>query len=400
MTAPTRKHALPLVAALGALVLTSSGCAIDLSHLRPGGEETQAQDDTEDAAPLAEAALQDLSQWPAAQFEGRMAESGDAPPFDVSFTVANSGAAQGDVTLSETPAEVLQVDGMMFVTAGDDYWLEHSQTFNVDSDSYGDHWVRVDSSQFGMSFGETLAPPDLAEALQQLVPSSGQAEPDEVDGTEAYRVQLDGGEMWVSASEPHQVLRIQIAELGGEESGLRTDVTVQPLDEAGVTEFFDSVISTAGDLGGARDSRLTINWDGELDMQCATGGECTVTGTVVDTSGDAPDATIRVRMDATFSNDELGDLECNDSGSLDTGGEVELSCAVNYDLAPSANPQTYDVSGEAQLSTRSLGGGQVDDTVSSLEDQRDAAMEPEASPSEDEGGSGDDEGNGGDGDGE
>jgi hypothetical protein len=374
------RRALPSAAACGAVVLLTAGCAIDLSHLRPGGdEEPEEQEETVDASELAEPALASLAEWPAVRFEGRMADADGENPFDVQLMVSDGGTMSGSLDIDDSTAALLQVDGRLFVDADDVYWLSHDTYFTPDSDSYAEHQVRVHSDEFGLDFSQTLTPAALAETLSDQAPGAGEdAVEDEVDGTDAYRLPLDGGEMWVSAEEPHEVLRIQLTELTGEggDAGLRTDLTFAQPEPGEIEEFYDAAIATVeDDLSSARDARLNFDWAGELDLSCQTGGACSVSGEVEETSGESGDATIRVRMDAVFENDELGELTCDDTGSLDTGGTVELSCGVDYDLAPSTSPQTYEVSSAAELSSRSIGGDARDETVASLEEQREATLE-------------------------
>lgn len=385
---------------LSAVALASSGCAIDLSHLRPGGDEPPPEEESVDAAPIAEAAVEELSQWPAVLVNGRMAD-GEDDPFDVEFAVTDTGTVQGSVDVGDSVAEVMEVDDRLFVSGDDTFWLEQASFFNVDSDSYPENWVRMKANHFGLDFRSVFAPGELSEILSAQVPAAGAADAveEEVDGTDAYRLPLEGGDIWVSTAEPYEILRIQIAELAPLDDGdaaLRTDITLERPDTPAIEEMYDTATTTAEDLGSARDSRIEVGWDGELDMECATGGVCTVSGTVDDVTVEDVSGETRVRMDASFVNDELGELTCNDSGGLEAGGSVDLSCSVDYELAASANPQSYEVSGEAELSTRSLSGGQVDETVESLEDQRESTLEKaegggEDSEDEDDGGEGEED---------
>lgn len=97
---------------------------------------------------------------------------------------------------------------------------------------------------------------------------------------------------------------------------------------------------------------------------------------MTDASGDSgADGSVAVRMDATVNNDELGEKTCKDTASLDAGGNADVSCTIDYDLSPSANPQEYSVSGDALLSTRGITGDAQDKLVNTIEDSRDATLE-------------------------
>ena len=62
-------------------------------------------------------------------------------------------------------------------------------------------------------------------------------------------------------------------------------------------------------------------------------------------------------MDVTFSNDDIGDQECSDTGKLEAGSTLELSCDADYNIV-SSTQQSYEINGEAALVTRGLTGGQ------------------------------------------
>lgn len=435
MSAVGSRRFLMAAVTLTGLALVSSGCAIDLSHLRPGGDETPAEEETTDAAPIAEAAIEDLANWPAAEFEGQMANADGENPFNVAMTVSDSGATRGSVDIDGVEATVLGANDATFVSANDDYWLGHTSYFNIDSDSYPDNWVRVPDDQFVADFGGVLTPESLAAFLTEQAPAPGAegAVEDEVDGVAALRIPLSGGEMWVTEDDPHQILRIQVAELtsgagGGEDTaeedaeagedaegdtegdedaeaqeegggpGARTDVSLRPLETGEIEEFYGTVLEEADELTGARDARMEINWDGDLQFDCETGGACTVSGTAQDTSAEEADSAIRVRMDASVTNDDLGEETCSATQTLEPGESVDLSCDVDFSLEPSTSPETYEVGAEGHLSTRSLSGDQVEDLVASLEEQRDATLEragggedADAEDAEDDGGA-DDEG--------
>lgn len=398
-------------ATITGFALISSGCAIDLSHLRPGGDDTPEEEEATDAAPIAEAAIADLASWPAAEFEGRMADSDGENPFDVAMTVTDTGATRGSVDIEGVSATVLELNDSTFVSADDDYWLGQTSYFNIDSDSYADNWVRVPSDQFVVDFANVLTPEGLAAFLTEQAPAPGaeSAVEDDVDGVAALRVPLADGEIWVTEESPHEILRIQVAELtgvaGGTEDedeegeeeaaedgapGARTDVSVRPLEPEEIESHYDTALEEADDLTSARDARMEINWDGELDFECQTGGACNVGGTVQDVGSLEADSAIRVRMDATVTNDELGEETCSATETLDPGDSVGLSCDVDFSLEASASPETYEVSAEGHLSTRSLSGGQVEDLIENLEEQRDDTLE-RAGGTEDEDADPDDE---------
>ncbi|MBB4933555.1 hypothetical protein F4561_004375 [Lipingzhangella halophila] len=383
---PFRFAAIAAVLAIGV-----TGCSIDPSDLLPGGgsEEPEESPGPVEAAPLFEEALEGLSAAPAITAQGEVGAPDGSEAKDASFTVTDSGATTGTVQEGENEAQVREADNKLFIQAPDEYWLGQG-TFNPDSDKYGGNWVRVTGSQLGIDPASVLTPADLSTALEQLAPDSGEATPENLDGTSAYRIDLSGEEnrVWVTEEEPHQLLRIEIAELVPEEgdSGPRVQLNLSEAETADVEKVYDDLLTWAeDDVSGSRDSRLEVAWDGQLDMECATGGECTVTGTVADQSTGDASGKVQVRMDATFTNDELGDKECDDTTSLEAGSKADLSCSVDYNLAPSSTPREYEVGGEGVLSTRGLSGKAGDKLAETIESQRDSTLEGgEEEPSEEE----------------
>ncbi|WP_236700261.1 hypothetical protein [Allosalinactinospora lopnorensis] len=371
------------------LAVGTAGCSIDLSDWRPGGgggAEAEESSDPVDAAPLLEEALDSLAAAPAILAQGQIGNSDGGEVKEASFTVTDSGATTGSVQEGESEAQVRMGDSKMFVQAPDEYWLNQG-VFNPDSDQYGENWVRVDGTQMGVNPAAVLAPERLSEALRELAPAGGEATPENLDGTAAYRIDLAGTDnrVWVTEEEPHRLLRIEIEELVPKdaESGPRTRLNISEPETADVEQAYDDLIAWAeDDLGGARDARLEVAWDGQLDMQCETGGQCTVEGTVRDDSVDEGSGTVQVRMDASFENDELGEQECDDTAKLEAGGTVTLSCSVDYELAPSSTPQEYEIGGEGLLSTRGITGNARDELVETLQTERQTTLGEDESAEE------------------
>ncbi|GAB3208170.1 hypothetical protein SAMN02745673_03521 [Marinactinospora thermotolerans DSM 45154] len=365
------------VAAAAALTFGAAGCAIDLSHWRPGAEEEASPSPTPvEAAPLLESALDQLAEAPAVRLQGQFADS-DGQPRESTLLVADSGATSGTVDVDGTEVQVTQVDGRMFLSADDSYWLTQSLYDNPDSDSYAEHWVQVRPEVLGIDPQTVLAPAELAEILRAQAPDGGTATEEKLDGNPVYRIDLANGKMWLDKEAPHDLLRMEITDLApteGEAPAIRTAFNLSQPDQADLETFYDDLIAlTEDDLTSARDSRLIVQWEGELSLDCETGGACSVSGTVTDMS-DSDSGTVLVRMDATMNNAELGEKKCNDSAALEAGGTVDLSCGVDYALAPSANPQSYEIEGEALLSTRALSGSAAEELPAKLKDQREATL--------------------------
>ncbi|MUL42179.1 hypothetical protein FZ103_13485 [Streptomonospora sp. PA3] len=390
----TRRSRGPLAfaAAAAAVVIGASGCSIDLSEFRPGGgEEASPSPTPAKAAPLLESALEKLRSRSAVTVQGQISEAEGSVVSDISLTTTSAGTASGTVQTNENEAQVMQADGKLFANAPEAFWLDKSIA-NPDSADYASSWVRLSGDQLGVDPSSMLAPSQLADIIGGMAPSGGKARLENLDGTTAYRVDLQGGEhnrVWIG-EESGRLLRAEIEQLTpeGAESGPRTRLDFTVPESGEVESLYEEVLTVAQEeLEGSPDARLSVGWSEQLDLKCETGGACTVSGTVQDSSenGSGGDASVIVRMNATVKNDELGSKKCEDSGSLKSGGTVDLSCGVDYDLAPSTSPKTYQMGGDARLSTSALSGDAREELVAAIEEQRDAVLagsSPSASPSE------------------
>ncbi|QBI55675.1 LolA-like protein [Streptomonospora litoralis] len=383
----SRRSGGPLVfaAAAAAVVIGASGCTIDLSEFRPGGGEEPSPSPTPvKAPPLLESALETLRSQPAVTVQGQISPSQSSTVSDISLTTTRAGAASGTMQVNEAEAQVMQADDRIFVNASDAYWLDRD-IVNPDTGSYADTWTRVTGEQVGVDPAAMLAPAQLADIIAGMAPDTGRARLENLDGTTAYRVDLQGGEqnrVWIG-EESGELLRAEIEQLApkGADSGPRSRLNFSVPESSEVQTLYDDVLAVAQDeLKNSPDARMAVAWKGQLDLSCETGGACSVSGTVQDESGSGGDMSVLVRMDANVKNDELGSKKCDDSASLEAGGSVELSCGVDFALAPSTSPQTYQMSGDARLSTQALSGDAREELVSAIEEQRDAAASG-ASPS-------------------
>ncbi|WP_159941916.1 MULTISPECIES: hypothetical protein [unclassified Nocardiopsis] len=379
-----------LAAAGAVLALGLAGCSIDLSSLRPGGEAeeepTTEPAETVPAAPLMEEALADLAAYPALTATGQVAESvGSADVRDASLTVADSGTASGTIRANGVEAELISADGLLFLRAPEDFWLDQG-VFGPDFDDYDGNWVRASAAQAGFDPSATLVPAELSAILEGIELESDEAAEENLDGTLTHRIDLAGerNQVWINA-ETGQIQRIAIEELvpEGAESGPQVRLDLAEAGTAAIEELYDGVTAAAeGDLGGARDARIEVGWDGSPDMSCEDGPDCTWSGTVHDASGNGT-GTVTVRMDVTFSNEDIGEQTCSDTGDLEAGGSLDLSCSANYDIT-SADPKSYQVGAEAKLSTIGLTDAQQEKMLTTLDEQREATLSGGGSPSAEE----------------
>ncbi|MCY9787820.1 hypothetical protein KIK06_28485 [Nocardiopsis sp. EMB25] len=363
------------------VVLGLTGCST-LSGLLPGGgdEEEPSPEPTESvaAAPLLEEALADLADYPALTATGQVAQTVGADVQDTSLTVADSGATDGTIRANGNEGEIIDVDGRTYVRATEDFWLDRG-VFGPDSDDFEDNWVRASASQVGIEPGAVLAPPVLAEILGGLEVEEEDAVKENLDGTLTYRIDLAGerDQVWINA-ETDQIQRIAIEELvpEGAETGPQVRLDLAQADQPAVEELYAGLVTTVEEeLASSRDARIEVAWQGEPNMSCGEGPNCTWSGTAYDASG-ADGGSVSVRMDVTFTNDELGEQQCSDSGTLEAGGTLELSCGADYNNSESADTadQERSVDGSAQLSTRGMTDEEQESVLAALGEQREATL--------------------------
>lgn len=381
------RFALAAVGTIAALGLAGCGFGGDDDDVQPTEEAAEPVD----AAPLLEEALTDLAAYPALTADGQVALTVGGDIQETTVTVADGGASSGTVRANGVEAEMIAADNKIFLRAGEEFWLDKG-VFGPDSDQFDGTWVRSSTAQAGINPQNTLAPPALAAILEEIGLEGDEAVEENLDDTRAYKIDLNGerNQLWVDA-DTNQILRIEIEELVPEdgETGPQVRLDLAPADEAAAEELYASITTTTEEeLTSSRDARIEVSWDGQPEMECDDGPHCTWSGTVRD-AGASGSGTVLVRMDVTFSQDEIGDEECSDSGALEAGGTLALSCDANYNIV-TTEPQTYeDIQGEARLSTRGLSGNQQEEMLAALAEQREATL---AGDTEDEEGAEDAEG--------
>lgn len=379
--------ALAAVGTIAALGLAGCGFGGDDDDVQP----TEDAAEPVDAAPLLEEALADLAGYPALTADGQVALTVGGDIQETTMTVADGGASSGTVRANGVEAEMVAADSKIFLRAGEEFWLDKG-VFGPDSDQFDGNWVRSSTSQAGINPQNTLAPPALAAILEGIGLEGDEAVEENLDDTRAYKIDLNGerNQLWVDA-ETNQILRIEVEELVPEdgETGPQVRLDLAQADEAAAEELYTSLTTTTEEeLNSSRDARIEVSWDGQPEMECDDGPHCTWSGTVRD-AGAADSGTVLVRMDVTFSQEEIGDEECSDNGALEANGTLALSCDSNYNIV-TPEPQTYeDIQGEARLSTLGLSTDQQEAMLAALAEQREATL---AGDTEDEEGAEDEEG--------
>lgn len=211
----------------------------------------------------------------------------------VDLRVTGAGEATGTVQRGGRRADVLVVDGKTYVRGSKEYW----GSLDERAEMFAGSWVEADDSVVGFPVQETLAPAALAKGLQERFGEAqgvqvGPPSESTIGGVRAWRSSTPGGEVYVSADEPHRVLRVDapLAAGGAESDRVRLDVTTE--SEDGAADVLSAVGLGAGQLAksGAYDLGVRISLVGALKAPCGAAG-CAVSATV---KNDSAEATVNV----------------------------------------------------------------------------------------------------------
>lgn len=347
--AVSRVRAVGLVAVLGSLVLAASGCGGDAKP-DPGastlGSGLVASMNTQQQV---SSAVDDLAKDPVVAYEGAM--PGSATSGDVKLTVSGGGAALGSVDLDGDDVKVYVADGNTFIKAGKSYW--DGKTTSRRAELYAGKWVKSASGEgVGFDPATVLKPSAIAQALRGTLGSVGTPVKDKVGDTDALRVPVVGGNIFITNKAPFRILKVDVPNLlskGGSGSTSSGDkgLTLDHLGSKDVDGFYDDMKGT--DLSGALDSAVNFTTSGAGDLNCKTGGLCTAS---VRFSNSASGGKVTAQLNVTMSAAGLPTKKCSSTKSVSAGSSAKMSCKVNFSLAPSPHPKTYRVRANYVLSAR------------------------------------------------
>lgn len=348
--AVSRVRAVGLAAVLGSLVLVASGCgggaepdpgAVKFGDGLAASMKTQAQ---------VSSAVDDLAKDPVVAYEGTL--PGSATSGDVKLTVSRGGAALGSVDLDGDDVKVYVADGNTLIKAGKSYW--DGKTSSKRAELYAGKWVKSASGEgVGFDPATVLKPSAIAQALRGTLGSVGTPVKDKVGDTDALRVPVVGGNIFITNKAPFRILKVDVPNLlskgGGGSSSPSDDkgLTLDHLGSKDVDGFYDDMKGT--DLSGALDSAVNFTTSGAGDLDCKTGGLCTAS---VRFSNSASGGKVTAQLNVTMSAAGLPTKKCSSTKSVSAGSSAKMSCKVNFSLAPSPHPKTYHVRANYVLSAR------------------------------------------------
>ncbi|HEX2313516.1 MAG TPA: hypothetical protein VHJ17_07290, partial [Thermomonospora sp.] len=261
-----------------------------------------------------------LGTLPALRYTGTFTSSGQ--PVRVRLTVTRAGSAVGTLTKGGVRAELVSVGGTTFLKGGPAYWTSAGGPTARPEDFAG-RWSKAPATVLGFDVRAFLSPSSIADLVRKA-PEEGST--GTVAGRPAHRVTTSLGAYWLSAAEPHELLRVEGV------SDTRLDVAPVPDAAPALAELRRRVAA----LGGARDPGVRFE-PGRLEfVNCNENvSGCTVrlpvsteTPVIADGTGTSAPPPVRAVMTATISADGRALGACTVTRSLGTARRGTLSCTV------------------------------------------------------------------------
>lgn len=196
-----------------------AGCASDGSG---GGGEAEEGFTDKTAQEIKADAIDAMKSLTSLKMSGEVNEDGQVLSLDL--TLETSGDCQGSISAEGAHAEIISVDGNVFLKGDEKFW-----SVSTGSDTQGaamakligDRWV--DTGESG-GFGEICDLDNLITSFEEDDGSEAEEKGDtqEINGQEAIAItgEDDNGDQttgWVATAEEHYILRME--QLGGEEPG-------------------------------------------------------------------------------------------------------------------------------------------------------------------------------------
>jgi hypothetical protein len=272
-------------------------------------------------------AMLDLAAASAVRYRGSFDDRGDF--IDLDATVTSAGDATGTLTAGGNRIGLLVLQGATYLRAPEAFWSAGGARNGI-TRRYGNGWVRVPASLFGLDVGRVLAPAALARSQHAAIPlvSDGPLTglpAGTLAGVPTVAVQAQSTRYDLSASPPYRLLRLwtpAVPRLSAQalprlavsvppkpgtplpEAPDAADLDLQLTDaSAGLAGVYADLSRQAGQLGAAIDGqgRVTL---GRQDFVGCGAGSCTIA--VSFSNGSAHPARAALRADWTGGGRPIG----------------------------------------------------------------------------------------------
>lgn len=370
----------------------------------PAPERTAAAQLRRAAARLADAA--------AARYRGVVAAGGKRSRVDLRVT--RHGAAHGTMTVDDDELRLLAVDGRTFIKGDEGFWRSSGMADEDLLREYAGHWVGMPPAELGLDVPGTLAPAELGRAVEQEAATTGVlVENALLDGAPVKRVTTARWNVYLAATDPRRILRIETRGFGDDElrrppmvpriPTVRPDpdgpATVQPAaarggaptgefrldltfpDEREIGRWYEELQGGVRELTDSVDPRVEFSLDGSIRLSPCDVNGCTahvrVTNSVpADGSTTAPDRPVHAAITITMTLDGRPVRTCRITRTMRPNGSATASCRAGFHIPPSYTPRRHIVRAEAHAVARPLARADVDRILRDLRAQRSAVPTP------------------------
>jgi len=334
------------------------------------------------ASALKEAAAE-LSVSAAVRYRGTITGPlGGRLPAELSVT--GKGSALGRLTVAGEEVELMAVDGKTYFRADEDFWRSNGAP--LDSvEEYAAHWVRVPPERLGIDVRVLLSPGELGRRLTEAATAGSvpPGAPATVNGVPATVVRVPGWTVYVSASGPRRILRVECSPAaappgGGSRSGLfggEFELDLSDLPEPEVDRLYDRLRDRVRRLKDSVDSRVRFTLDGRVVLSpCDTSG-CTARVSLRN-SVSSRDPSVRadrpvnavITIDMTLDGRHV--RTCTETRSMPPNGSTTATCRATYRIPPSTRPRTHTVRARARAVARTVVAADIDRILADLKRER------------------------------
>ncbi|WP_157995716.1 hypothetical protein [Thermomonospora amylolytica] len=409
--------------AAGVLVLVVLATVVVVGLSGGDGRLGRAGDPGEAAAAELRRAATALAGAAATRYRG-MVGNGSGGQARIDLQVTNQGAAHGTMTVDGDELRLLAVDGQTFFEGDEEFWRSAGVSGEL-LEEYAGHWVKVPPEEFGLDVRAVLAPAELGRAVGREAASTDvTVETTALNGTPAKRVTTARWNVYLAASDPRRILRIETRGFTG--GGLRRPPmvpriptvpprpddpgTVQPAAvrgggaPAGDTEFQVDLSGLAeqevgrlyGDLQGkvrelkdSVDSQVRFSLDGSIRLSPCNVNGCTahvrISNSLPD-GGPSPDRPVHAAITITMTLDGRPVRTCRITRTMRPNGSATASCRADYYIPPSYTPRRHTVRAGARAVARPVVRADIDRILRDLRARRPAGPTPALTPAPTPGG--------------
>jgi hypothetical protein len=331
---------------------------------------------------------------PGSRFHGSFVES-SGHRITVDARATNEGSAEGTLTSPTGAAQLLVVDGQVFLKADLPFWRAHNQPFE-DVDNISKHWVRIGPETLGIDLAPFLSPQLLAEDLAPgeffedgdvALPAPGVTPAGEASVNGAPTQVFDttvGLRAYITSGSPHRIVRIaahpptgppvnpsasvrtaamvfadrswvrdrpraQPARQRLDDSGLEVDLSTLSADEVG--QFEAELERRVTELRSSVDSEVDVALDGDIVLGPCSQYGCLATAHISNkVTSHSPYLSVQepVSVAVTITIKLDGELvrECDETIAIPPNGEGEATCFTTFTFPPTQTPSRHHVDGD------------------------------------------------------